>query len=61
MLSAANPKVYEVLDDIIREVAMSFRRRRSIWEEMSRYRAKLGEESENLELMRSHGYTSPTN
>ncbi|WP_442486000.1 beta-N-acetylhexosaminidase [Bacteroides pyogenes] len=60
MLSAANPKVYEVLDDIIREVGDVFPSKKiHLGGDESAIERNWAKSPENLELMRSHGYTSP--
>ncbi|GAE21623.1 beta-hexosaminidase [Bacteroides pyogenes JCM 10003] len=60
MLSAANPRVYEVLDDIIREVGDVFSSKKiHLGGDESAIERNWAKSPENLELMRSHGYTSP--
>ena len=60
MLSAANPKVYEVLDDVIREVADIFPSKTiHLGGDESAIERNWAKSSENLALMRREGYTKP--
>ncbi|ADV42122.1 beta-N-acetylhexosaminidase [Bacteroides helcogenes] len=58
MLSAANPKVYEVLDDIIREISTIFPSKKiHLGGDESAIASNWAKSPEHLRLMKEHGYT----
>ncbi len=60
MLSAANPKVYKVLNDVIREVSSIFPSKTiHLGGDESAIESNWAKSPENLELMRKHNYTKP--
>jgi len=60
MLSAANPKVYEVLDDVIREMSTIFPSKKiHLGGDESAIEKNWGKSTEDLRLMQEHGYTKP--
>lgn len=60
MLSAANPKVYEVLDDVIREISAIFPSKTiHLGGDESAIESNWAKSPENIELMRKHNYTKP--
>ncbi|MDO5524444.1 MAG: beta-N-acetylhexosaminidase [Bacteroidia bacterium] len=60
MLSAANPKVYEVLDDVLREVSGIFPSKTiHLGGDESAIERNWAKSPENLQLMKEHGYTKP--
>lgn len=60
MLSAANPKVYEVLDDVLREVSDIFPSKTiHLGGDESAIDRNWAKSPENLQLMKKNGYTQP--
>ena len=60
MLSAVNPKTYEVLDDVIRETAAIFPSKKiHLGGDESAIERNWAKSPEHLQLMRQHGYTKP--
>lgn len=60
MLSAANPKVYEVLDDIIREISEIFPSKTiHLGGDESAIESNWAKSPENIQLMEKNGYSEP--
>lgn len=60
MLSAANPKVYQVIDDILREIAEVFPSKTiHLGGDESAIKANWAKSPEHLKLMQEKGYTKP--
>lgn len=60
MLSAANQRVYEVLDDVIRETSAIFPSKKiHLGGDESAVKKNWGKSPENLQLMKEKGYTKP--
>lgn len=60
MLSASNPKVYEVLDDVLQEIATIFPSKKiHLGGDESAIESNWGKSPENLQLMQEYGYTKP--
>lgn len=60
MLSAANPQVYKLLDDVIREISLLFPSKKiHLGGDESAIKRNWAKSPENLQLMKEHGYTSP--
>lgn len=58
MLSAVNPKVYEILDDVIREISTLFPSKKiHLGGDESAIASNWAKSPEHLQLMKEHGYT----
>lgn len=60
MLSAANPQVYKLLDDVIHEMSLLFPSKKiHLGGDESAIKKNWAKSPENLQLMKEHGYTNP--